>query len=253
MKNAVAGLRQADLQHAGGKPQYADHGTGIRHKNTPTTGSRWPMRHGRMGMMNRFKISLPARPLLMLAPLVLGACATGAAPVEVTRFNAPAQLAQLGRGTIAVTAAPGMAADSLALEPWRAAVAAELAQAGYTPGGTGAAGQVAEIRVQRDAFRPGRERGPVSVGVGGSTGGYRSGVGIGVGLDLSGPPAEQVATELSVVIRDTATGQSIWEGRAEQMVKAGSQFSDTRAAAERLAKALFVDFPGTSGETYTVK
>jgi len=185
--------------------------------------------------------------------LGLSACASPTGPVEVSRFHAADKLQLLGRGSIAVEAAPGMDADSLELDSYRAAVASELVRLGYSEVAPGKGSQVAEVRLTRAVLEPMRSGSPVSVGVGGSTGSYGSGVGVGVGLDLSGPPPEQVLTEISVVIRQRLTREPIWEGRARFAVKASSPLAETQLAAPRLAEALFVDFPGESGETYEVK
>lgn len=189
----------------------------------------------------------------LFAPIALAACAAPTGPVEVTRFHAPEKMALLGNGSIAVEAAPGMDADSLELASYRAAVARELTRIGYAEMPTGEGSQVAEVRIRRMTFQPEASRGPVSVGVGGSTGSYGSGVGVGLGIDLSGKPKEQVMTELAVVIRQRLTGEPLWEGRAQFAVKAGTPLAETQLAAARLAEALFVDFPGESGETFEVK
>jgi len=190
---------------------------------------------------------------LLVGLVGLSACATPIGPVEVTRFHEPAALASLGRGTIAVEAAPGMDAASLELASYQAAVARELARIGYQPAQTGAGDQVALVRVERFAFQPDRDGGPVSVGVGGSTGGWGSGVGVGIGLDLSGPPPEQVTTRLGVMIRDRASNQTIWEGRAEFTVRADAPLAETQLGAAGIAEALFRDFPGNNGETLQVE
>lgn len=193
--------------------------------------------------------------LAALAPAaLLAGCTTPAyvSPVEVTRFTG-AQPAQLGRGPIAVRPAPGQPADSWDYAAFQAAVAAELQELGYTV--TDSAAQVAEIRVDRAVARNdlGR-RSPVSVGVGGSTGSYGSGVGMGVGINLGGRrPAEQIDTQLQVMIRPNAGGDAAWEGRARFTATANSQFADQRAAAGKLADALFSGFPGRSGETIEVR
>jgi hypothetical protein len=193
--------------------------------------------------------------LIALAALALAAgCATPAyvSPVEVTRFSEAAP-GQLGRGSIAVRAAPGEAPGSWELAAFQQAVAAELQQLGYTV--TDSAAQVAEIRVERAVAREavGR-RSPVSVGVGGSTGSYGSGVGAGIGINLGGNrPSEQIDTQLHVMIRPAPGGNALWEGRARFSATANSQFADQRAAAAKLADALFSGFPGRSGETIEVR
>lgn len=187
------------------------------------------------------------------AMLALAGCMTPMAPVEVTRFHQPAALDRLARGTIAVEAAPGMDPASLELDSYRTAVARELSRLGYTRAAEGSGDQVALVRVERTVYRPGRRGGPVSVGVGGSTGSYGSGVGLGIGLDLSGGSSEQVATELGVMIRDRASGQTLWEGRASFTVQASAPLAQSQLGAAKMAEALFSDFPGNSGATVEVR
>lgn len=187
---------------------------------------------------------------LLFVAVALSACATPIGPVEVTRFHQPAASGLLGRGTIAIEAAPGMDPNSLELQSYERAVARELVRIGYAEVGTG--NQVALVRVKRTSFRP--ERGsPVSVGIGGSTGSYGSGVGLGVGIDLSGPPPEQITTELGVMIKERVSGETIWEGRASFTVRADAPLAQSQLGAAKMAEALFSDFPGTNGETVEVK
>ncbi|MBU2588685.1 MAG: hypothetical protein KJ872_11290, partial [Alphaproteobacteria bacterium] len=119
----------------------------------------------------------------------------------------------------------------------------------------GPADQTAAIRTSRNAIvaETRNGRGPVSVGVGGQTGSYGSGVGLGVGLNLGGGREDATAiTELSVRITqgDNAT---LWEGRAQIATGVKSPYSQVDASARTLAAALFRDFPGGDGETVTVK
>ena len=193
------------------------------------------------------------RTLAPLAALALIAgCTTPAyvSPVEVTRFTAPQ--VQLGRGPIAVRAAPGEDPQSWQYAAYERAVAEELRQLGYTVTGDDAA-QLAEVSVERFVAQNGGGRSPVNVGVGGSTGSYGSGMGVGVGIDLSGPPPEVTANHLGVTIRDNGTGQALWEGRAEFSASRNSQYAGAQAAAQKMAAALFAGFPGESGETIEVK
>ncbi|WP_419956652.1 DUF4136 domain-containing protein [Novosphingobium rhizovicinum] len=199
-----------------------------------------------------------ARTLLPGAALaacaVLSGCTTPVGPVEVTRFHLP-DTAMLGRGQIQVEPAPGEDGASIEFRTYAAAVARELTRLGYTealPGGPRSP-QVAVLSIERGTLVPQQSRSPVSVGVGGSTGSYGSGLGVGLGINLSGPPPEQVETRMSVMIRDRATGQSLWEGRASFAVKASSPLAQTSLGAAKMAQALFKDFPGQSGETITVE
>ena len=149
---------------------------------------------------------------------------------------------------------PGGDAQSLEFRSYAAAVGRELTRIGYVEQAPGTAtAQVAVVRISRQTWQPGREGNPVSVGVGGSTGSYGSGLGIGIGLNLSGPPSAETQTELSVMIRDRASAQSLWEGRASFSVRSSSPLAQTQLGAAKMAEALFKDFPGRSGETIRVK
>lgn len=191
----------------------------------------------------------------------LAACtSTYVSPVEVTRFVGESP-ARLGSGTIAVRPAPGEAGGSLEFSAYEQAVATELGRLGYRvvsepadQSQAGVAPQVAEIRVTRLSARSGVDRSPVNVGVGGSTGSYGSGVGLGVGINLGGGrPQEVIETGIGVIIRDNATGAALWEGRASFSTSPNSDYAERRAAATRLAQALFAGFPGESGETIEVR
>jgi len=194
--------------------------------------------------------------VLALAAASLSACATSyTGPVEVTRFVAE-QPQALGQGAITLEL-PGEEelSNRSAREAFASAVAAELRSLGYDvvmEGGPGV--QIASIRTSRGEIRgASRSRGPVSVGVGGSTGGYYGGGGgVGLGINLGGGQrGPNVVTELSVRISG-ADGESLWEGRAEQPVSVKSPYADVDASARVLAAALFRDFPGGNGETVTI-
>jgi hypothetical protein len=190
----------------------------------------------------------------LLGAAALSACVAPVGPVEVTRFHLPDATA-LRQGSISVEPGPGMNGDDLEFRSYAAAVARELVRLGYSEmiAGSASSPQVALVRMERRSYRQGRDGSPVSVGVGGATGSYGSGVGVGIGFDLSGPPPEQVETLLSVVIRDRAANQVLWEGRASFTVRTKSPLASTQLGAPKLAEALFRDFPGVSGETILVK
>ena len=194
------------------------------------------------------------RPILAtaLAACSLGACATPQGPAEVTRFVAPDSTARLAQGSVFVETAPGTV-DALEIAPYKAAVAAELARLGYRESDRAGAGQIAQVSVDRYIQAANGRRSPVSVGVGGSTGSYGSGVGLGVGINLGGGQRDQIGTQLGVTIRDAAGGKSLWEGRADLKAADNSTLADRNLNAQALASALFRDFPGTSGETVKVE
>lgn len=189
---------------------------------------------------------------VLASSMLLSGCVAPIGPVEVTRFhvaNAP-----LGRGTVRVEPAPGEDGASIEFRTYAAAVARELTRVGYgeaLPGGP--ASHVAVLSIDRQTLVPQARRNPVSVGVGGGTGTFGSGLGVGLGINLSGPPPEQVGTEMAVTIRDRATGQSVWEGRATFAVRANAPQAQTAIGAAKMAEALFKGFPGESGETIVVK
>lgn len=190
--------------------------------------------------------------LPLLACLATSGCIAPTGPVEVTRFHLP-DTAMLAQGSVAVVAAPGMSPDSLELRAFSSAVARELQRLGYREVASPDGAQQAEVRLERHTVQPERVRSPVSVGVGGSAGSYGSGLGVGVGFDLSGPPPAMMETLLGVMIRDKSSGKVVWEGRARFAVRATSPLATTELGAAELARALFRDFPGKSGETVLVK
>lgn len=200
------------------------------------------------------KIRLLA-PVTGAAALALSACATTpyTGPVEVTRFIAD-QPAGLGQGTIAI-AFPDKMGNMAARSAFASAVTAELTRLGYTvvPEGT-PAGQTAAIRTTRNAVAAADQSrpGPVSVGVGGQTGGFGSGLGMGVGINLGGGrESPSVMTDLAVRIT-RADGTTLWEGRAQIATGVKSPYSQTTTSAKTLAAGLFRDFPGGNGETVTI-
>ena len=198
------------------------------------------------------------------ALIALASPATAAERIEVTRFHTPATLAQLGPGWVEVVPAAGFDPRSLETRAWLDAVARELANQGFAASAPQpSVGRIAEVRLTRDAV-PGSERrgggSSVSIGIGGgSGGGWRRGggpslgVGLGVGFPLGGNKqrAGDVENELSVTIRDKATGAALWEGRSA--LRTAQREADKPETAARLAHALFAGFPGKSGETIEVK
>lgn len=192
--------------------------------------------------------------VLFVAAALAGCASTGGGrnPVEVTRFHLGQPVA---RGQIAVEpfAVPGSSGPEFNL--YAAAVERQLARLGWTVAGTaGQSEQVALVGVETGSYEAPPRRSPVSVGVGGGTGGYGSGVGVGVGFNLGGRrTGEVVTTTLQVRIKRRSDGTVFWEGRALDRVRSGSDAAQPALIAERLAEALFRDFPGESGRTISVE
>lgn len=190
----------------------------------------------------------------------LAGCASNPASrgVEVTRFH----LGQdpIARGQIAVEPISPAGAGSLEFRTLAAPVAQQLARLGWNVVGTvGQSEQVATVHVERGARgNLGRDRSAVNVGVGGHTGGWGSGVGVGVGVGLGsllggGGCEDVVATLMEVRIKRRSDGTVFWEGRGITEACAGSAEAQPDHAAQKLAEALFRDFPGESGRTIRVE
>ena len=205
------------------------------------------------------------RRLLFAPALLASAAALAAPPVEVTRFHTPETLARLGPGPVEVVATGGIDAQSLETRALLDAVSRELSAQGFSAQGVASAARVVEVRLTRDAVEGGeyRRRGgsSVSVGVsGGSGGGWygrhggtRVGVGVGVGFPIGGGRSRggEVDSELSVTIRDKASGAPLWEGRSN--LRTSRRAADDPETAGKLARALFSGFPGQSGATIEVE
>jgi hypothetical protein len=185
----------------------------------------------------------------------LAACAStdnGRRPVEVTRFHLNQPIA---RGPIAVEPFAVPNAGGPEFNVYAAAVQRQLARLGWPQADTvGQSEQVALVGIEQGSHEAPPRRSPVSVGVGGGTGGYGSGVGVGLGFNLGGRRSgELMSTTLQVRIKRRSDGTVFWEGRAVDAVRAGSEGAQPAAIAERLAEALFRDFPGESGHTIRVE
>lgn len=185
----------------------------------------------------------------------LSACVAGpkVSPVEITRFHQAATVQQLGMGTIFIETVSDDGLTALDLTPYKSALAAELAELGYRETARGDAKYIASVSVDRYIAQEERRQNPVSVGAGGSTGTYGSGLGLGIGINLGGGQREMRGTDMAVRIRDAASSDVLWEGRASFSVSDNSSLSDSAANASAIADALFREFPGNNGETVEVR
>ena len=186
----------------------------------------------------------------------LSACATMGpgdnAPVDVTRFH----LGQPGaRSTITVEPIDAADRNSLEFSSYKAAVERQLAERGWTVVNTvGQSEQIALIDVEQGAAISEPRRSPVSIGVGAGSGGYGGGASVGVGFPIGGSGArETVATMLEVSIRRRSDSTVFWEGRAQTEGRVGTPDADRMWLSEKLAEALFRDFPGESGRTIRLR
>ena len=203
--------------------------------------------------MNKFASWLGA---LSALTLVAG-CATDdiSTGTSVTRFHLGQPIA---RGPIAIEPTDAADADSLEFNQIASAVDRELTRLGWTvEARNGRSEQVAVVRVDQMSREAARRSG-LSIGIGGGTGSYgrRGGVGVGGGVTVpvGGRGTNQVVgTQLSVRIQRRSDATVAWEGRALTEARAGTPLATRSAAADRLARALFRDFPGESGRTIRVR
>lgn len=190
--------------------------------------------------------------LSTVALLALAACAAQTPPVEVTRFHLDRAIE---RGSIVVEAAPGGDPKSLEFGTYAAAVTRELQRIGYTPSEQLSTSlYVASVSISRDTRTGMARRSPVTIGIGGGSGGYGGGVGGGISFGLGkGGSGDVIVTQLSVQLKRRADQGIVWEGRAQAETRESAAAAQPGIAADRLAIALFGDFPGESGRTISVK
>jgi hypothetical protein len=169
------------------------------------------------------------RPGALLALALLAGCASmtdrGAGlqqGVSVARFHLGQPIA---RSEIRVEPAIPADANSLEFARTGASIERELVRLGWTlaRGGTRTE-QVAAMRVGQSRRPAERSR-----------------------------SAEIVVTDLGVRIQRRSDATVYWEGRAQLEARAGTPLADRRAAVDRLAAALFRDFPGESGRTIRIR
>ena len=170
---------------------------------------------------------------ILLACSVAG-CATmksddgAAGGTEVTRLHLGQPIA---RSQIAIEAFDQADANMPEFGNYSASVQRQLARLGWTVVNTlGQSEQVALIDVEQGSRAALQGRG------------MRIGAGAGAAASAGG---DAMATMLEIRIKRRSDGSVIWEGRA--LSDAGT--TDRAATVDRLADALFRDFPGESGRT----
>ena len=202
--------------------------------------------------MNKFISGLTA---LSALALVAG-CATDdmVTGASVTRFHLGQPIA---RGPIAIESVDPRDTNSLEFAQISASIARELTRLGWTVVPNSASEQVAAVSLTQQP-REAERRSGVSIGIGGGTGSYgrHGGVGVGGGGAIpvgGGRTNVVVGSQLSVRIQRRSDSTVAWEGRAQTEARAGTPLASRAGAADRLAVALFRDFPGESGRTIRVR
>ena len=169
-----------------------------------------------------------------------GGSANTAGGMDVARFHLGEQT--IARAQIAIEPFDRADANRSEFPVYAAAVARELTRLGWTvvPAATRTE-QVALIDVEQGS----REA------IGALT---AARIGRGVAAATAGGTDPNVtATLLEVGSRRRSDATVFWEGRAVSEARTGSAQARSTAAVERLASALFRDFPGESGRTIRLK
>ena len=158
-----------------------------------------------------------------------GASTQGGIEVTKTHLGQPVAKAQ-----ISVEPFEKADANNPEFAGYAAAVARQLTRLGWTVAANPQSEQVALVDVQqgsRDALIQPAARAPRAT-------------------PAAGAP---VATQLAVRIKRRSEGTVFWEGRATTEAGAQSDGMQRTAAVQRLAEALFQDFPGESGRTIRLR
>jgi hypothetical protein len=180
---------------------------------------------------------------LAIPVFLLAGCAASIPPVEVTRFHLNQQIAP---GTVRVAGD-----SSLESAANVAAVAQALGKMGFADAGKANPTYLARVTHSR-LTREQAQRSPISIGIGGGTFGRNVGIGVGTSIGVGGGNRQIVVSRLFVQLIRASDQQAMWEGRAETSAPSNAPAAQAGLAAEKLANALFRDFPGKSGETITV-
>jgi hypothetical protein len=178
--------------------------------------------------------------------LVLSGCAASIPLVQVTRFHLSTKPMT---GNIVIEPAAGTAPESLEFGAYAAAVRREVLRLGYNDSGTPAYRLILSYsRSERTVAR----QSPVTVGIGGGSSGGGIGVGIGTSFGLGRKTESLVDTRLSVQMKRASDDLVVWEGRAQTEAPDTAPAAQPGLAADKLARALFQDFPGESGRTIRI-
>jgi hypothetical protein len=181
---------------------------------------------------------------VLLAASLVAACSATIPSVEVTRFH---QNKPMIPGPVQITGE-----KTLESAAYVAAVSQAMVRAGFADAGASVTSpyiaKVTHSRLTREQAK----RAPFSIGIGGGSIGRNVGVGIGTSIGIGGGKQQIIVTQLFVQLIRRDGQQAVWEGRAETEAPAAAPASQPGLAAEKLANALFKDFPGVSGATIRV-
>ncbi|WP_212611869.1 DUF4136 domain-containing protein [Sphingomonas baiyangensis] len=171
-------------------------------------------------------------------------------PVDVIRYNLGTPIRP---GTFAVDPLRSTEQISDEYGAYVNAVAQGLGGLGFSRVPDGSPSEyLLEISFARAAAGTVRTGSPVSIGLGGVSGGMGGAVGGGLSTALGGRTRQLVTSELTAKIRRRVDNTVTWEGAARTQGTLPETPAASAAQAARMADALFRDFPGQSGITTTV-
>ena len=174
--------------------------------------------------------------------------------VSVTRFHLGGPIA---RGEIRIEPSNPTASSSLEFSQLSRAVERELTRLGWTVAPANARSEQVALVTINQGSREAMSRGSgISIGFGGGSGGYYGGgaaAGVSADIPVGGSAHQIIMTELAVRIQRRSDATVAWEGRAQMEARADSELGSPGAAMDRLAQALFQDFPGESGRTIRIR
>ena len=184
---------------------------------------------------------------------VLATACTTPGPVsgtEVTRFH---RGDTIGPQAINIEAADEADNESLEFNTYKGIVANELSRLGFERTEPDQVDLLAVVGVSQDVEIQAPKRSPFSIGIGGGSYGGSGGAGVSTSTNVGGSSGgEVVVTTLEVQLVSREQGDVLWEGRAVRTLAPGSG-EQPLGTMEKLASALFMDFPGKSGSTVQVE
>ena len=186
------------------------------------------------------------------AAIALSGCASyNRAPVDATRYHLDAPIERM---SFTVEPLTTNATISPEYQGFADAVAAQLQQLDFPKAPDAeSSGYVAGLSLTRAPMGMIEKQSPFRIGLGGGSFGGNVGVGGGASVSIGGGARQVIGTELAVQLRRRSDNTVVWEGRAITQTISGEKDSQTSDIANRLATALFKNFPGESGITITVK
>jgi hypothetical protein len=190
----------------------------------------------------------------LTALALLAACSTGPSTgINVTRFSLGGPIAP---GTLVVVPANQALVGTLEFQTYANLVADQLHARSFQPIGKLLPAEYVATLAYSQTAQAVTHSPPATVGfgVGGSSyGGGGAAVGTGVQVPVGGGTDTIVVNQVSVELKRRSDQSVIWQGSATGQAKGTSPNASMANAMPGLVRALFLDFPGKSGTTVTVK